>query len=643
MAKITTQANYNKAVAKAWKAKTDAYMKKNWYTIKKVTKNVSSWWTATKNSNWTYTINSTSNNSSSSNNDARKQATARRKEAERKARYDNASKKLWGSANVLKAVEKQYTVNSPEYKKIRAEVARYSKWPAKIRENTVAPVATVAPMKPVISSNYKWNSVVDYLKSANKSSDFSDRQKLAKDLGVKNYKGTSTQNSELLDKMRANTSPSEDINTGGAEDMNEVDKIENAENIKDTISTEVVKENTNKNKEKLRQLRLDWKTDTDLLKNVEAKFGKDSEEYAKLKDFMDNNPLSDWTENIDETFKDKTKEEQLDIKIESEASKTDLKIAKTNENYIARTELLAEWNKDLVDFANKSILEIKETLATAKTNAQNQLNRKKDKELNWIVGRIRALLARRWIKIWNIPAEQLIAMSGDLWAQAMARIDDATTEMEISMLALSDAKSIQLRKLEKDWIITNNQYETSVQNLKEVVESNIQLYKETYTNNVMKLSAAFNADADKNNAEVLNTVSTFITQLGISWTAQWIMEEYMDAGDSVEALENMIEDLNDETSNLYKAVDDIQKAAELAVQFKAKLELMKATKAPARAAAPKTIKSQLSSTERSILSNNGYDPENYKTYADLNKLRIEDTELDTSLKKSAINVSQPGT
>ncbi|MEH7116916.1 LysM peptidoglycan-binding domain-containing protein [Neobacillus vireti] len=48
----------------------------------------------------------------------------------------------------------------------------------------------------------KTNSLVDYLKSINVDSSFSNRQKLAQKYGVANYKGTAEQNSQLLVKMR---------------------------------------------------------------------------------------------------------------------------------------------------------------------------------------------------------------------------------------------------------------------------------------------------------------------------------------------------------------------------------------------------------------------------------------------------------
>lgn len=51
-------------------------------------------------------------------------------------------------------------------------------------------------------SNYTGSSLVDYLKSIKVDSSFANRQKLAAQYGVKNYTGTAAQNSQLLNKMR---------------------------------------------------------------------------------------------------------------------------------------------------------------------------------------------------------------------------------------------------------------------------------------------------------------------------------------------------------------------------------------------------------------------------------------------------------
>ncbi|MBC1229828.1 M15 family peptidase [Listeria booriae] len=58
-----------------------------------------------------------------------------------------------------------------------------------------------APSKPA-QSGYKGDSLVDYLKSVKKASDYSSRSQYATKYGIKGYKGTSEQNTQLLRKMR---------------------------------------------------------------------------------------------------------------------------------------------------------------------------------------------------------------------------------------------------------------------------------------------------------------------------------------------------------------------------------------------------------------------------------------------------------
>ncbi|MFD1707810.1 N-acetylmuramoyl-L-alanine amidase [Siminovitchia sediminis] len=49
---------------------------------------------------------------------------------------------------------------------------------------------------------YSGNSIVDYLKSINMDSSFANRSKLAAQYGIENYRGTAEQNLELLNRMR---------------------------------------------------------------------------------------------------------------------------------------------------------------------------------------------------------------------------------------------------------------------------------------------------------------------------------------------------------------------------------------------------------------------------------------------------------
>lgn len=52
------------------------------------------------------------------------------------------------------------------------------------------------------NSNYKGNSIVDYLKSIGVDGGFKNRKKLAKENGINNYTGTADQNLKLLKKLR---------------------------------------------------------------------------------------------------------------------------------------------------------------------------------------------------------------------------------------------------------------------------------------------------------------------------------------------------------------------------------------------------------------------------------------------------------
>ncbi len=56
--------------------------------------------------------------------------------------------------------------------------------------------------KPVVKGDMKTTSIVTYLNSIKEDSSFTNREKLAKANGIKNYKGTASQNTELLAILR---------------------------------------------------------------------------------------------------------------------------------------------------------------------------------------------------------------------------------------------------------------------------------------------------------------------------------------------------------------------------------------------------------------------------------------------------------
>jgi hypothetical protein len=67
-------------------------------------------------------------------------------------------------------------------------------------------------------------SIVDYLKSQGQDSSYSARKELASSLGITNYKGTATQNTQMLNTLRNNASSGTNSTSGSANGINGVDQ-----------------------------------------------------------------------------------------------------------------------------------------------------------------------------------------------------------------------------------------------------------------------------------------------------------------------------------------------------------------------------------------------------------------------------------
>ena len=111
----------------------------------------------------------------------------------------------------------QTTVNT-----VKNSVNSTAKTVKKVESNTNKIKKAVAPAKPkatakttpkttakssntIKKTNYKGNSIVDGLKSAGVNSSYDNRKKIAQANGIKNYTGTTKQNTELLNKLKKGT------------------------------------------------------------------------------------------------------------------------------------------------------------------------------------------------------------------------------------------------------------------------------------------------------------------------------------------------------------------------------------------------------------------------------------------------------
>ncbi len=510
--------------------------------------------------------------------------------------------------NIINIAARKYGANSPQVRKIRAYVQKNEKLEVKrVRENNTT------SNKRNIENDFKRNKPkINEKVIFSKKWNSPERMWAAKKHWIKNYTWTARQNILLRRKIRENNNiPSKKV------EKNTIEKNTIANQTKKNTFKRVkpvkrltAQEQNKKHIDKLQELRLSGKTDSDLLSRVEAKFWKDSKEYIKAKWFLKDNPFQDWTNTLDSTIitKEKKVEDLNKKQIDIEKETMEDKIMKANENY--NRTLMVLWNNEerMQSFLSESIKRNKILLEEMREASLKALERTKTTELNKITGRIRALLARRWINIGNIPPEQLLAMSGELWSQALEKINEATTDMENKILEVGQESEKVLLGLQKEWILNENEFNIAIEKTRQLTQTNIRAFKDNFITNTFKIARANIQDKDNNKAEVINTVSKFITQLGISGTAQVVMEKYLDNLNSVEALKEMIADLGNENSELYKAVADVEKAAELQRQLEHKVAILRATP---RSSWSWTKKTGLRAAQINILLANGINPDWY--------------------------------
>lgn len=81
----------------------------------------------------------------------------------------------------------------------------------------ISPIPGPAPVEDAFAGyrggNANTSSIVDYLSSVGKPTDFTSRSVLAKQLGIQNYTGSAQQNTQLLSTLRAGATPSAPVST----------------------------------------------------------------------------------------------------------------------------------------------------------------------------------------------------------------------------------------------------------------------------------------------------------------------------------------------------------------------------------------------------------------------------------------------
>ena len=99
------------------------------------------------------------------------------------------------------------TVNSTAktVKKVESNTNKIKKAVSTAKPKATAKTTPKTNSKTIKKTNYKGNSIVDGLKSVGVNSSYDNRKKLAQANGIKNYTGTASQNTVLLNKLKKGT------------------------------------------------------------------------------------------------------------------------------------------------------------------------------------------------------------------------------------------------------------------------------------------------------------------------------------------------------------------------------------------------------------------------------------------------------
>ena len=105
----------------------------------------------------------------------------------------------------VNTVKNTVTSTAKSVKKVESNTNKIKKAVSTAKPKATAKTTPKTSSKTIKKTNYKGNSIVDGLKSVGVNSSYDNRKKLAQANGIKNYTGTASQNTALLNKLKKGT------------------------------------------------------------------------------------------------------------------------------------------------------------------------------------------------------------------------------------------------------------------------------------------------------------------------------------------------------------------------------------------------------------------------------------------------------
>ena len=372
---------------------------------------------------------------------------------------------------------------------------------------------------------------------------------------------------------------------------------------------------TTMNIDNLKKLEATWVKPTTIISNIVKQYWKDSTQYKQYNDYLNSklavnqpNNISavktptitktttidvkptDVTKNLWSSLIWKSTEETAKTKIDTASSFKDIETTKKQSDLDASTKLLQTNNKKILDLywidENWNVDYTKtNSLAVQIENSRKDYEDKKNKSLEWyssgrlsqVQWQLRQFLAQRWVDVSNIPQEQIIALSWDIWSKAFTDIYNAK-EKAINDIETNNQSAIaKINDLRAKWLLAKNEADISIETLKEKTAAEILQLQKDFANTVFWITDTTTTTLENQKAGVLNAVTQLWTTLWLSWSKLASLNKYINSYSSPTlALQAMLVDLNNPNSDLRKNVLTAEQAALAAQTFTNQIALMKA-------------------------------------------------------------------
>ena len=373
-----------------------------------------------------------------------------------------------------------------------------------------------------------------------------------------------------------------------------------AKNLGTTTTPAQAKVEETNNLSSLNKLLEQWYSVEQIKTQLAKKYGINSPEYGKALQYINTNTENkakteasnkDITKDITSDVLWKSKDEITQTKAKTlETFKTD-DLNKTWENFTKLSDVLKSNNSALlnlywinsdgtVDINNQNWLayQIEKRRQEYDDLRNKEFSKLRSIKYQSIWGQIRAAAAARWVDISNVPFEQLIALSDQVWQSKITEVYEAKEKMINDIQNYNDNAINQINQLREKWLVSTNEANKNIEALRQTAEAQISTIQKEYVNSMLGLAEWQATNSEANQQGILNTITTLWTQLWLSWTSLWVLNSFIwKYNTPQQAYEAILKDLSDVNSALYKSLKSREEAAAAQQAFENQLAQIKAT------------------------------------------------------------------